>query len=88
MKVRLDAFPESDEHRLANCIDVSMADFFVAETISSSKPVKLLGEWFNETEHPRDSNDGLIMMKVSAFSLDIIMLDNRIYSLTLVTFRW
>jgi hypothetical protein len=67
LKVRLDAFPESDDHRLANCIDVKMADFFVAETVSSSKPIKLLGEWFNETEHPRDSNDGLIMMKVSAF---------------------
>jgi autophagy-related protein 2 len=64
LKVRLDAFPESDDHRLANCIDVKMADFFVAETVSSSKPIKLLGEWFNETEHPRDSNDGLIMMKM------------------------
>lgn len=66
LKMRLDAFSESEEHRLASCIDVAIADFFVAETISTTKPVKLLGEWFNETEHPRDSNDGLIMMKVSA----------------------
>jgi len=65
LKMRLDAFLESKEHRLASCIDVTMADFFVAETISTAKPVKLLGEWFNETEHPRDSCDGLIMMKVS-----------------------
>lgn len=65
LKMRLDTFSESEEHRLASCIDITMADFFVAETISTAKPVKLLGEWFNETEHPRDSNDGLIMMKVS-----------------------
>lgn len=77
LKVRLDAFPDSDEHRLANCIDVAMADFFVAETISSARPVKLLGEWFNETEHPRDSNDGLIMMKVRTDIFGVTMIGDR-----------
>jgi hypothetical protein len=88
LKMRLDAFSESDEHRLASCIDVAITDFFVAETISTAKPVKLLGEWFNETEHPRDSNDGLIMMKVSPLSYDTHV--NRMFTLShcFALFRW
>jgi autophagy-related protein 2 len=39
-------------------------DLFVAETISSAHPVKLLGEWFNETEHPRDTRCGLVLVKI------------------------
>jgi hypothetical protein len=46
-------------------MNLKAQDLFVAETISSKRPVKMLGEWFNEEEHPRDSKDGLIMMKVS-----------------------
>ena len=65
LKMRLDTFSESDDHLLASSLDVTIEDFFVAETISNVKPVKLMGEWLNEIEHPRDSNDGLIMMKVS-----------------------
>ena len=68
LKMRMDTFPESHQHSLASCMDIKVADFFLAETISSVKPIKLLGEWFNETEHPRDSSDGLLMMKVSKFA--------------------
>jgi hypothetical protein len=68
LKLRMDTFPESRDHLLASCLDIKVADFFLAETISSVKPVKLLGEWLNETEHPRDSSDGLLMIKVSNFA--------------------
>ena len=64
VRVRIDTFAESTEHRLASCLDLKIRDLFVAETISNIKPVKLLGEWFNEIEHPRDSHDGLLMMKM------------------------
>lgn len=64
---RIDSFASSTEHRLSNCTDVKIQDFFLAETISGSRPVKMIGEWFNEEEHPRDSNAGLAMVKVSCF---------------------
>ena len=65
VSLRLDSLKESKEHRLASCLSFKAQDFFVAETISSDRAVKMVGEWFNEDEHPRDSNDGLLMMKVS-----------------------
>lgn len=61
---RLDSMQDCSEHRLVSCLNLCMHDFFLAETISSDKPVKMIGEWFNEQEHPRDSKDGLILMKV------------------------
>ena len=64
LKLRLDSFQESQKHSLCSCMDLSISDMFLAETISSGTPVKILGEWFNEIEHPRDSNDGILMMKV------------------------
>ena len=69
MSVRLDSLEESKDHRLASCLSVKAKDFFVAETISNNRPVKMVGEWFNDDEHPRDSNDGLFMMKVSRNNL-------------------
>jgi hypothetical protein len=73
LKLRIDTFPESRDHSLASCMDIKVADFFLAETISSVKPVKLLGEWLNETEHPRDSSDGLLMIKVSNFAFVLLL---------------
>jgi len=64
LRARLDTFSESPHHRLASCLELKVTDLFIAETISDLKPVKLLGEWFNEIEHPRDSNDGLLMIKI------------------------
>jgi hypothetical protein len=62
---RIDSMVDCDEHRLVSCVNIMINDFFLAESISSDKPVKMLGEWFNEQEHPRDSKEGLILMKVS-----------------------
>ena len=36
----------------------------MAETISMGDPLKMIGEWINETEHPRDDSDGMIMQKM------------------------
>lgn len=61
---RIDSMEASSQHRLASCALVKVQDFFLAETISGDRPVKMIGEWFHETEHPRDSNSGLLMIKV------------------------
>jgi hypothetical protein len=62
---RLDSMEECGDHRLVSCLNLMIHDFFLAESISSDMPVKMLGEWFNEDEHPRDSKEGLILMKVT-----------------------
>lgn len=64
ISVRVDSLEECSEHRLASCMNIKAQDFFIAETISSDRPVKLTGEWVNEKDHPRDTKDGLFMMKV------------------------
>jgi len=64
LKLKQDAFAESKDHLLASCLDLSMSDFFIAETISNGDPLKLMGEWINESEHPRDDSDGVIMLKM------------------------
>lgn len=64
MKVRMDSFSDSQEHLLASCMRLKVDDFSLVETISDVHPKKMLGEWVNEVEHPRDSNDGVIMLKV------------------------
>ncbi|KAL9179875.1 hypothetical protein ACHAXT_007845 [Thalassiosira profunda] len=64
LKMKQDSFADSKEHRLASCLDLSISDFFIAETISMGDPVKMMGEWVNESEHPRDSDDGVIMLKM------------------------
>lgn len=64
LKLKQDSFVDSAEHRLASCLDLSMSDLFIAETISNKEPVKLLGEWSNESQHPRDDNDGIVTLKM------------------------
>jgi len=79
LKLRLDSFVDTLDHNLASCMDISMADMFLAETVSNSKPIKLLGEWFNDNEHPRDSKDGLVMFKmVTWHPLERVSKDNEI----------
>ncbi|KAL7512309.1 hypothetical protein ACHAXN_010012 [Cyclotella atomus] len=59
-----DSYVQSTEHQLASSLNLSVADFFVAETISSKDPIKMVGEWINEEEHPRDNSDGVIMLEM------------------------
>ena len=61
---RIDSMEECNDHRLVSCVNLMINDLFLAESISSEKSVKMIGEWFNEQEHPRDSKEGLILMKV------------------------
>ncbi|KAL7554315.1 hypothetical protein ACHAWF_017760 [Thalassiosira exigua] len=63
LKVKFDSFAESKDHQLASCLDLSVSDFFIAETVSEGDPIKMMGEWVNEKEHPRDDNDGIIMLR-------------------------
>jgi hypothetical protein len=65
ISLRLDTLDESDDHRLASCLSVKVNDFFLAETISGGRPVKMTGEWLSDNEHPRDTKQGLFTMKVS-----------------------
>jgi hypothetical protein len=62
-KFRLDSFEESENLYLASCTNVSIGDIAIFENVSGKKPVKLLGEWLND-DQPRDSNDGMLMMKM------------------------
>ena len=73
LKLRLDSFHQSEEHFLSSCIELNFTEMHLIDVISSDKPVKMLGEWVNEDEHPRDSNDGLLTMKVrNTFAFETI----------------
>jgi len=67
VKLKNDSFAESKHHLLASRLDLSVTDFMVVETISSSSGdhVKMMGEWFNESIHPRDDSDGIIMLQMT-----------------------
>ena len=62
LKLKNDSFSESQDHKLASRLDLAVNDFMIVETISTGEPVKMMGEWINESEHPRDDNDGMIML--------------------------
>ena len=64
IRMRTDSFEQKKEYNLASCMDLTVSDFSFSETLSSGKLVKMMGEWTSEEEHPRDSNDGILMMKV------------------------
>ena len=64
IKLRMDSFEQSQSHRLASCMDLRIEDLFIAETISNPQPTKMVGEWLNDVEHPRDTKHGLVMMRM------------------------
>jgi len=64
LRLSNDSYVTSSEHQIASSLDLSISDLFVAETISNDDPTKMLGEWVNEAEHPRDDSDGVIMLKM------------------------
>ncbi len=70
LKVRNDSYSEEcqeqlpSSHQLASSLVLSATDFFISECISTQYPLKMIGEWVNESDHPRDSNDGMIMLKI------------------------
>ena len=64
LKLRKDFFEQAPEHRISSCMDLVVADIFLSESINED-PIKVIGEWANEYLHPRDTNDGQLMLKVS-----------------------
>jgi hypothetical protein len=79
LQVRVDSFEESYVHRLASCLDLSIEDLFIAETISNAQPTKMFGEWVNDVEHPRDSKHGLVMMRMVTWNpKQKVTADNKI----------
>lgn len=67
VQMRMDAYTPAENHRLLSTLDLNVMDFFLSESITSESPTKLLFEWLNVEKHPRDTDDGMLMMKVSCF---------------------
>jgi len=81
LKLRMDSFLDSDDHHLTSCLDLKVMNLFFSETISRPYVKKLLGEWVNDYEHPRDANDGVVMMKmVSMQPTTRISVDGKLMS--------
>jgi autophagy-related protein 2 len=79
--LRMDLYQQSTTHRLQSILEVSVSNFFVAETVSDSKPIKMIGEWINEYEHPRDTRFGTLMLSmVNWGAVNKITEDNEIAS--------
>ena len=67
VRLRIDSFIETSDHHLTSCLDLKITSLFLSETVSRGYPKKMLGEWINDYEHPRDNKHGVIMLKVSCF---------------------
>lgn len=65
--LRMDSYMVGS-HRLQSIMELSVSKLFVAETVSLSTPVKMLGEWMSDREHPRDTRFGTLMMKMATWS--------------------
>ena len=64
VQIKLDSFSDSKEHRLASCLDFSASDLNIVETISTGDHLRMIGEWINNIDHPRDDSDGMIMLRM------------------------
>jgi len=66
--LRLDSYQESINHRLQLILEVTISNLFIAETVSSCKPMKMIGEWSNDYEHPRDTRFGMMMLSMTTWA--------------------
>jgi autophagy-related protein 2 len=79
--LRMDSYQQSRSHRLQSILEVAVSNLFVAERVSDSKPIKMIGEWSNDYEHPRDSRFGTLMLSMATWApLNKITKDNEIAS--------
>lgn len=69
VRLRVDSLEKSDSHRLVSILTLNVSDLFLAETASLSNPIKMLGEWVNDSQHPRDTRHGTLMLKVRTHAL-------------------
>ena len=67
VKLRSDTFEEVRAHKLASCLDVNINDIHFSEKITTNRLKKMVGEWLNPKLHPRDVDDGMLMMKLISF---------------------
>jgi hypothetical protein len=63
--LRIDSYEKSATHRLQSIMELAVSSMFVAETVSISRPIKMVGEWMNDQEHPRDTRFGTVMLKMT-----------------------
>ena len=79
--LRMDSYQQSKSHRLQSILEVAVSNLFVAERVSDCKPIKMIGEWSNDYEHPRDSRFGTMMLSMATWApLNKITKDNEIAS--------
>jgi hypothetical protein len=64
----MDSFEDFRVHRLASCMDLSVEDLFIAKSISNVQPTKMLGEWVNDVEHPRDTSEAISYTLMGAWN--------------------
>jgi len=65
LQLRLDSFEPSPDHNMSSSMKLKVMNLYVLESISNSYPIKMLGAWVNDRSHPRDTNDGMVSMKVT-----------------------
>jgi len=63
-----DSYLQSKVHRLQSVLKVKISNLFVAETLSDCKPIKMIGEWSNDYEHPRDTRFGTLMLSMTTWA--------------------
>eukprot|EP00980_Cylindrotheca_fusiformis_P014868 scaffold4060_cov121-Cylindrotheca_fusiformis.AAC.2 len=79
--LRIDSYEKDKSHRLVSVLALSVSDLFIAETASGPSPIKMLGEWVNDNEHPHDSRFGTLMVKmVTWHPANRITADNEVES--------
>mmetsp|Transcript_28070 Transcript_28070/g.68227 ORF Transcript_28070/g.68227 Transcript_28070/m.68227 type:complete len:957 (+) Transcript_28070:2487-5357(+) len=65
---RMDAYQYSSSHRLQSVLELAVSKLFIAETVSDAKhPVKMLGDWIDDSDHPRDTRFGSVMVKMATW---------------------
>jgi autophagy-related protein 2 len=65
----MDSYQDSPSHRLQSILEVSVSKLFVAETVShAQRPVKMLGDWIDDSDHPRDTRCGSWMLKMATWT--------------------
>ncbi|GMH64049.1 hypothetical protein TrRE_jg108, partial [Triparma retinervis] len=53
--------------RLASAMDINLGDFWCLECITTEEEKKAFLEWRNDVLHPRDEDEGMVMIKVVSF---------------------
>lgn len=66
--LRMDSYGQAKRHRLQSILEVSVSNLFIAETVSTGRAMKMIGEWNNDNEHPRDTRFGTLMLNMATWA--------------------